>query len=82
MSQVAIEVLLRHPHGDLWLPLNEWIRVGPGSCSLLRPLAARLAGTGERQPLSAVPFRYRNSRVTRFFISIGLLKKPWTVYKP
>ncbi len=77
MDAQPFEVLLIHPHGELWLPLKDWIHEGPGPRQLLHPVAARMADTHERLPLRIIPFRYRNTRLSRILISVGLLRNPW-----
>ncbi len=77
MSERAIEVLLSHPHGDRWILLSQWIRVGPGPRPLLRPSAARLAVSEESLPLRVIPLRYRNTAFSRFLVSVGFLRNPW-----
>jgi hypothetical protein len=72
-----ILVSIAHPHGELELPLAEWMRVGPGPRELVRPIAARSAATGQPLPLSVVPLAYRNDRLSRTLIRLGLLKNPW-----
>jgi hypothetical protein len=73
----GIEVLLEHSHGATWTALDDWKARGPGRRPLLRPAAARMAETGEKLPLSVVPFRFRNTAVSRLLIRCGLLKSPW-----
>lgn len=77
MIQGNIEILLDHPHGKQWVPLDAWICEGPGGRDLLRPSAARLAGSEQSLPLGVVPLRYRNSSLSRLLISVGLLQNPW-----
>lgn len=71
-----VEVLLDHPHGSIWVPLEEWMRVGPGERPLLQPSAARRE-SGEALPLSVVPLRYRNTRWSRWLVATGWLERPW-----
>ena len=73
----AVVLTLSHPHGDLEMGLEDWIATGPGPRPLLRPTSARRSGTGEPLPLSVVPLRYRNTRLSRFLVSLGLLERPW-----
>jgi hypothetical protein len=72
-----IEVTIPHPFGELTVPLEEWIRVGPGPRELLQPVAARCKRTGRDLGLSAIPLRYRNNCLSRFLIRLGYLEDPW-----
>lgn len=79
LSHTGWELLLEHPHGQLWVPVMEWIKNGPGARQLLSPSKARTSSTDEEFPVSyVVPLRYRNSRISRFLISLGLLRDPWS----
>jgi hypothetical protein len=70
-------VLVAHPHGDLWVPLAEWMRIGPGPRILLRPVAAKLATTGELLPLTVIPLQYWNNYMSRALIRVGVITNPW-----
>lgn len=72
-----ILVTIAHPHGDVEVPLSEWIRIGPGPRPLVRPVAARRKSTGESVPLSAIPMQYRNTPFTRALIKARVLQDPW-----
>ncbi|HEY1011579.1 MAG TPA: hypothetical protein VGE07_02670 [Herpetosiphonaceae bacterium] len=72
-----IEVLICHPHGDLRVPLADWIAWGPGGRRLLRPAAAFDARTGAQEPPGAIPLRYRNTALSRLLIGLRLLPNPW-----
>lgn len=41
MNTSSIIVVIAHPHGDMEIPLEEWIVVGPGPRILVRPVAAK-----------------------------------------
>jgi len=73
----TILVVIRHPHGDIETTLDTWISTGPGSRELVAPIAARDAQTGRPLNLSVVPLRYRNNRLSRGLIRLGLLRCPW-----
>jgi hypothetical protein len=73
----GIEVLLEHSHGPIWTALDDWKARGPDKRLRLRPVAARVAGTKAELHLSVIPFRYRNSTLSRFLICCGLLRSPW-----
>jgi len=77
-----ILVTLRHPHGDLEIPLKDWMEQGPGDRPMLRPVAARFEGSNAALPLSVVPLAYRNNAVSRLMIRAGLIKYPWHPAKP
>src|SRR3712207_3796590 len=58
-------------------PIEEWLRHGPAG-SAARPVAARIAPSGNRLPLHCVvPLRYRNSRFSRLLIALRVLRDPW-----
>lgn len=71
-----IEVLLRHPHGDVWVPLEEWMRTGPGPRPGLRPHAARDKDTKRPLPTSVIPLAYRNTWLSRALKRLRLVS-PW-----
>jgi hypothetical protein len=77
VSPKDIIVLVRHPHGDVETTLNDWMKTGPGPRELVAPVAARDARSGVLLSLSVVPLRYRNSRLSRTLIRLGLLEDPW-----
>jgi hypothetical protein len=54
-----ILVTVAHPHGDIEVPLAEWIRRGPGPRPLVRLASARRRSTGESVPLEAVDDPWR-----------------------
>ncbi len=72
-----ISVVVSHPHGDVEVPLKEWIRTGLGPRSFVSPSGAKHIGTGKELPLSIIPLKYRNNFLSRFLISLGILKNPW-----
>ena len=72
-----ILVVVRHPHGDVETTLREWMKTGPGSRDLVAPVGALDAATGESLGLSVIPLRYRNNRLSRSLIRLGLLENPW-----
>lgn len=72
-----INVRLSHPHGDIEIPLEEWIKTGPGERDLLQPVLAIRASTGEKLPLSVIPLQYRNTILSRLLISLHILPQPW-----
>jgi hypothetical protein len=78
LSDSGILVLVAHPFGDSWVPLEEWMRIGPGPRPLVQPVAAKRASTGEAIALAtAVPLAYRNDEESRRLIAAGALEDPW-----
>ena len=71
-------VTVGHPHGNVDVPLQNWIASGPGVRPLVAPLAARDRRDGTRLPISIVPLRYRNTRLSRLLIALRLLPDPWS----
>jgi len=72
-----ITVTVHYTYGTGEIPLEVWMEQGPGLRYLRRPSAAKKVSTGECLPLSIIPLRYRNNRISRFLISIGVLTNPW-----
>ena len=77
MSAEDVEVLILHNWGDARVPLQEWMRTGPGAREGIRPVAAFHRRTGEPLPISVVPMRYRNNTMSLALIRLGLLANPW-----
>jgi len=76
-NQSDIMVVLEHPHGNVEVSLEEWISIGPGARPLVRPVEAKKKDSGESLPLSVIPLRYRNNRLSRALIALGVLNDPW-----
>ncbi|GAA5527864.1 hypothetical protein [Herpetosiphon gulosus] len=72
-----IMVTINHPFGTIETPLSEWIAIGPGTRPLLAPSAAYDTETGAALPLSVIPFRYRNTLLSRLLVRLKLLPNPW-----
>lgn len=70
-------VVLDHPYGELELSLEEWVMHGPGERDLLRPTAVKDKRTGALLPVSVIPLRYQNTKLSRTLIAIGMLSDPW-----
>lgn len=77
-----IEVLVAHPYADIWVPLAEWIRIGPGPRPFVHPVAARHARAGADLPMEVIPVRYRNDQETRELIERGVIENPWKSQDP
>ncbi len=77
INRTALVIILNHPHGDLEVPLEEWISQGPGARPYVKPVSVRRHDSDEELPLNMIPFRYRNSSLSRFLIRIGVLTDPW-----
>ena len=71
-----IMVVIEHPFGTLQIPLDEWMKNGPGIRKYLSPSAARCKD-GTPLPLGVIPLRYRNNLWSRLLIGLGILKNPW-----
>ncbi len=70
-------VTISHSHVDIEVPLEEWIKTGPGPRIYVKPIALQDKHTGNSLPLRRIPFRYRNNKLSRLLISLGLISKPW-----
>jgi hypothetical protein len=77
LSDDDVLVVVDHPHGRIEVPLKEWKRVGPGPRPFLTPLAAIRREPRATLPLSVIPLRYRNTRLSRLLIRLGVLTNPW-----
>ena len=71
-----IVVQINHPNGDIRQQLQDWIETGPGPIRKLRPIRA-YDRNGQEIGMQRIPFRYRNSFLSRCMIRIGLIKNPW-----
>jgi len=71
-----ILVTVEHPFGTREIPLEQWIRQGPGLRPLVRPVAAKSATTGQSLPLTVIPLRYHNDKQSRALIASGALEPP------
>jgi hypothetical protein len=76
-NQSDVIVVLEHPLGRVEVSLEEWISIGPGARPLVRPVEAKRKGSGEPLPLSVIPLRYRNNRLSRTLIVLVFLIDPW-----
>jgi hypothetical protein len=71
-------VTISHPFVDGRIPLRDWVRIGPPpQRPHVAPMEASRSATGERLPLSAIPFRYRNTSLSRLMIEVGIIPCPW-----
>lgn len=77
VDSADVEVRVDHPYGEMWIPLATWIEHGPGDRPHLRPVAAREAGSGAALPISVVPFRFRNTVLTRLLVRLRVMPEPW-----
>jgi hypothetical protein len=75
----AEDILLVIPHnwGAAEMTLADWIKTGPGPRPLLQPTEARDRATGAKLRLSVIPLRYRNSKLSRWLVRLGLVPEPW-----
>lgn len=74
-SQIVLTIA--HPHGDVELTLEEWMFRGPGLTRYVQPVHARDEVTGRKLSLKVIPFRFRNTNLSRLLISLRLVKDPW-----
>jgi hypothetical protein len=72
-----IVVTVAHRWGDVVVPLETWIRTGPGPLPYVRIVAARRLSTGADIPLIEIPQEYHNSPEARSLQRQGLLPCPW-----
>jgi hypothetical protein len=77
-----ILVTVAHPWGDVEVPLNEWIRTGPGPRPYVGIIAARRQSTGREVPMAEIPLEYHNSPEARSLQRQGLLPCPWGSAEP
>jgi len=77
-----ILVTVAHPWGDLEVPLNEWVRTGPGPRPYVGIIAARRQSTGREVPMAEIPLEYHNSPEARSLQRQGLLPYPWESAEP
>jgi hypothetical protein len=59
-----ILVTVGHPHGDIEVPLSEWIDKGPGPRPLVQLVSARRKSTGEPIPLEDIDDPWRRDPPT------------------
>ncbi|MDJ0842522.1 MAG: hypothetical protein QNK37_38845 [Acidobacteriota bacterium] len=69
-------VTVAHPHGEIEVPLRDWIAAGPGERKWLSPIKLT-DKDGKDVSLNHLPLKYRNNSISRLLISIGIIKKPW-----
>ena len=72
-----ILVTVAHPWGNVEVPLETWIRTGPGPRPYVGIVAARRSSTGREVPLAAIPLEYHNSPESRSLQRQGVLPCPW-----
>jgi hypothetical protein len=72
-----IFVVIRHPHGDAEISLNDWMRIGPGERKYIAPIEAKCGDDGRKLPISVIPLSYRNNWFSRWLIHLGILQNPW-----
>jgi hypothetical protein len=72
-----IVVTVAHPWADVEVPLETWIRTGPGPRPYVEIIAAKRVSTGVDVPLMEIPQQYHNSREARSLQRQGVLPCPW-----
>jgi len=70
-------VTVAHPWGDVEVPLEDWIRIGPGPRPYVAIVAARRRSTGESVAMDEIPLEYHNNPEARRRQRQGLLPCPW-----
>src|SRR5215831_2876352 len=70
-------VTVAHSWGDVEVPLEDWIRTGPGPRPYVAIVAARRRSTGEPVATDEIPLEYHNSPEARSRQRQGLLPCPW-----
>lgn len=78
MNADDVILVIGHPFGDVEVSMAEWIEIGPGPRTFVRPIAARSRSSGDQLPLSIIPLQYRNDEESRALIARGLLSDPWS----
>jgi hypothetical protein len=68
---------LAHSRGDVDVPLEDWIRTGPGPSPYVAIVAARRRSTGESVAMDESPLEYHNSPEARSRQRQGLLPCRW-----
>ena len=76
-NEETIWLVLDHPHGEVEVSMSEWMSVGPGERSCVRPTEAYQGRDRRRVSLTVLPLRFRNSRLSKMLISLGVLEDPW-----
>jgi hypothetical protein len=59
-----ILVVVGHPHGDVEVPLTQWIETGPGPRPFVQLRSARRRSTGEPVPLDQIDDPWRRDPPT------------------
>jgi hypothetical protein len=72
-----ILVTIAHPHGDVEVPLDDWVRIGPGPRPFLALTSARHRETGEPLPIDVVPIQFHNNPESLRRIAAGEFDDPW-----
>ena len=70
-------VTVAHPWGDIKVPLDEWIRKGPGPRPFVTIVAARRRSDEAPVDLHEIALEYRNTFASRHLQRLGRLKAPW-----
>jgi len=69
-------VTIAHPAGDIEVPLDEWIRTGPGPRRYIEVIRARRT-SGDPLSLDEIPQEFHNSPESRSLQRLGELPTPW-----
>lgn len=68
--------VITHPWEYTKVPLDTWIKRGPGRRKLMS-VAAVYCVDGRKLPRSVVPWRYRNTLLQRLLIYLDIIADPW-----
>ena len=72
-----VQVTVAHPFGDVIVPFETWIRIGPGKRPFVRIKDPKRISTGEGINMEEIPLHYHNSVESRMLQRQGLLPCPW-----
>jgi hypothetical protein len=72
-----VVVTVGHPWGAVEVPLETWIRAGPGPRPCVRIIAARRLPSGAEVSPTEIPLEYHNSPEARSLQRQGPLPCPW-----
>jgi len=74
-AKIILTIHYNWGEGDV--TLSDWLHDGPGSRPLLQPVEAQDKASGGNLPLSVIPFRYRNTWLSRMLIRLRIIQDPW-----
>lgn len=77
LNHEEIIIIISHNFGEVETTLENWIKFGPSSRKLLKPLKVKNKLTDKELPLKIIPLKYRNNKLSRFLIKLRFIKNPW-----